>query len=201
MEPLPRVKPLKEVRVTEGCLSTTKKAGIPDYGMSDLQRRALLLALKEVQGTAPQPRSTLQTVDAFLMKMNCYACHEWRGTGGLEEPRAQYLTVYEAAAHSLGELGRLPPKLDVAGRKLTDEWFAKLLWGTGGGVRSYMTTRMPRFGQDNCVGFLPASRSRPNRRSRLRSIPAVCSNTIVPNWDAGSWGWALAAWVVCPVTG
>ncbi|WP_009961201.1 c-type cytochrome [Verrucomicrobium spinosum] len=156
VEPLPRVKPLKEVRVTEGCLSTTKKAGIPDYGMSDLQRRALLLALKEVQGTAPQPRSTLQTVDAFLMKMNCYACHEWRGTGGLEEPRAQYLTVYEAAAHSLGELGRLPPKLDVAGRKLTDEWFAKLLWGTGGGVRSYMTTRMPRFGQDNCVGFLPA---------------------------------------------
>jgi hypothetical protein len=48
---------------------------------------------------------------------------------------------------SLGELGHLPPKLDRAGRKLTTEWLAKLLWGRGGGVRPYMTARMPRFGE------------------------------------------------------
>ena len=61
----------------------------------------------------------------------------------------QYFTVNDATVHSLGEMGRLPPKLDVAGRKLTRAWFEKLLWGEGGGVRSYMTARMPRFGEAN----------------------------------------------------
>lgn len=153
-EPLPKAKPLAEVRLEEGCLSTVKRAGVPDYGMSELQRRAMLLAMKLVQGGSPEPQTPLQKVDAFFVKMNCYACHEWRGTGGLEEPRAQYLTVYDAAAHSLGEIGRLPPKLDAAGRKLTDAWFARLLWGQGGGVRTYMTARMPKFGKDNCLPFV-----------------------------------------------
>ncbi|HSJ03921.1 MAG TPA: hypothetical protein VK956_15770, partial [Verrucomicrobium sp.] len=141
---------------TAGCLSTAKKAGVPDYGMNDLQRRALLLALKKIQAGPPAPQTALQKLDGFFMKMNCYACHERRGTGGLEEARAQYLTVFDPAAHSLGEIGRLPPKLDVAGRKLTDEWLARLLWGSGGGVRNYMTARMPRFGKDNCEGSLAA---------------------------------------------
>ena len=139
-----------------GCLSTTKEAGIPDYALNDFEKRALTLALKLVQATpAPEPFTVLQKVDAHLMRMNCYACHEWRGTGGLEEPRAQYLTVNETVAHSLGEIGRLPPKLDNAGRKITSAWMEKLLWGSNGGVRSYMTVRMPRFGRENSEAFLP----------------------------------------------
>ncbi len=88
----------------------------------------------------------LEKSNAILMQMNCYACHEWRGKGGLEGARAQYFTVLDPTAHSLGELGRLPPKLDIVGRKLTQAWFEKLLWGQGGGVRPYMTARMPKFG-------------------------------------------------------
>jgi cytochrome c1 len=147
---------LASLKADRGCLSDTKKAGVPDYALSDFEKRALTLALKLVQATpAPEPLTTLQRVDAHLMRMNCYACHEWRGTGGLEEPRAQYLTVNETVAHSLGEIGRLPPKLDNAGRKLTPAWMEKLLWGSDGGVRPYMTVRMPRFGRENSEAFLP----------------------------------------------
>jgi mono/diheme cytochrome c family protein len=147
---------LASLRAGQGCLSASKKAGVPDYGLSDFEKRALTLALNLVQGKPkPEPLTALQKTDAFFMRMNCYACHEWRGTGGLEEPRAQYLTVYEASVHSLGEIGRLPPKLDSAGRKLTNEWMEKLLWGRDGGVRNYMTVRMPRFGRENSHAFLP----------------------------------------------
>jgi cytochrome c len=156
---------LAAVRPDQGCLSLEKKAGVPDYDMSEFQRRAVLLALKKIQSPPPAPLTALQQVDAFFMKMNCYACHEWRGTGGLEEPRAQYLTVHEPAAHSLGEIGMLPPKLDHVGRKLTDEWLAKLLWEGGGGVRPYMTSRMPKFGKSNSEGLIPALKEASKRET------------------------------------
>ncbi|MEZ0277214.1 MAG: c-type cytochrome [Roseimicrobium sp.] len=151
----PQRKAMAELSVGQGCLSKDKKAGVPDYGLSEFQVKALTLALKMVQAPEkPAPQTVAQKSHDFLIRMDCYACHEWRGTGGLEEARAQYLTVYEASAHSLGEIGRLPPKLDNAGRKLTKEWFEKLLWGSGGGVRSYMTVRMPRFGKENAQPFI-----------------------------------------------
>lgn len=148
-------KPLALLQADAGCLSSQKKAGIPDYGLSEFQLRALKLALARLRTGAPGVQTVLQKTDAYLMRMNCYACHEWRGTGGMEEPRAQYLTVIEPSAHSLGELGRLPPKLDHVGRKLTAGWMEKLLWGEDGGVRSYMTARMPRFGRENAEAFIP----------------------------------------------
>ncbi|WP_206026037.1 cytochrome c [Roseimicrobium sp. ORNL1] len=155
-EQAPGGKAMAELLAGQGCLSTKeKKAGVPDFGLSEFQVRALTLALKMVQASEkPAPQTVAQKSHDFLVRMDCYACHEWRGTGGLEEARSQYLTVYEAAAHSMGEIGRLPPKLDNAGRKLTKEWFEKLLWGSGGGVRGYMTARMPRFGQENTQAFI-----------------------------------------------
>lgn len=139
----------------QGCLSTQKKAGVPDYGLSEFQRHALQLAVKTVQTMSPTLETVTQRADAYFKRMNCYACHEWKGTGGLEEGRAQYFTVYEAVAHSLGEIGRLPPKLDAVGRKLTTAWMEKMLWGNHGGVRGYMTARMPRFGKENSAEIIP----------------------------------------------
>ena len=148
---------LAALQAGKGCLSDTKKAGVPDYGLSAAQKQALVLGLKLVQSTAqPQKQSAVAKSEAFLMRMNCYGCHEWHGQGGLEEPRGQYFTVIEPSAHSLGEIGRLPPKLDAAGRKLTQGWMEKLLWGQDGGVRTYMTARMPRFGKANSAAFIPA---------------------------------------------
>ena len=147
-------KGLDSLRPDTGCLSLEKKAGVPDYSLSAFQRRALTLALKKIQ-QPPTERTALEKVDAFLLRMNCYACHEWRGTGGPEEPRAQYFTTLDPTAHSLGELGRMPPKLDNAGRKITRAWLERLFWGEGGGVRPYMTARMPHFGQENMERLIP----------------------------------------------
>ncbi len=147
---------LASVQADHGCLSETKKAGVPDYALNAFEKHALTLALNLVRSSPqPAPLTVLEKTDAFLMRMNCYACHEWRGTGGMEEARSQYLTVSDPAAHSMGEIGRLPPKLDNAGRKLTPEWMARLLFGKDGGVRTYMTARMPRFGCENTDTFIP----------------------------------------------
>ncbi len=149
-------RPLISLQADQGCLSAQKKAGVPDYGLNDFQIRALRLALAKLKAeAAPAPLTAAAKCDAFFTRMNCYACHEFAGKGGLEEPRAQYFTVNDATVHSLGELGRLPPKLDAAGRKLTQAWFEKLLWGEDGGVRPYMTGRMPRFGEENAAPIIP----------------------------------------------
>jgi cytochrome c1 len=144
-----------KAQTDRGCLSMEKKAGIPDYGLSDFQKRAIKLALVRMQSKqAPPTLSVHDKVDTEFTRMNCYACHEWQNKGGLEEARGQYFTVLDPTAHSLGELGRLPPKLDMVGRKLTRAWFEKLLWGEGGGVRPYMTARMPRFGEANAAPLI-----------------------------------------------
>jgi hypothetical protein len=85
-------------------------------------------------------------VTAKFEQLNCLACLEWRGRGGVEAGRTRFFTATDSAVESLGEIGHLPPKLDQAGRKLTAAWLEKLLAGTGGGVRPAMTARMPRFG-------------------------------------------------------
>lgn len=147
--------PMAKLQPDHGCLSTEKISEVPDYGFSEFQRQALVLAVRSVQTTTPAPDTAAQKVDTYFQRMNCYACHERNGTGGLEAARAQYFTVYEAVAHSLGEIGRLPPKLDIVGRKLTTAWMEKMLWGDHGGVRGYMTARMPRFGRTNSAEIIP----------------------------------------------
>ena len=69
----------------------------------------------------------------------------------------------------MGEIGQLPPKLDMAGRKLTPEWLAKVLWGEGGGVRPYLPARMPKFGVA-AAGDLPATLAEACRPERPRII-------------------------------
>lgn len=139
-----------------GCLAPTLPAAIPDYALEERQRRALAAALRTVQATPRAPAlAAEQRVAVRFEQLNCYACHEWRGRGGAEPARAKYFVANDGAVESLGELGHLPPKLDAAGRKLTPAWLAKLLWGHGGGVRPYMTARMPRFGEAAAGDLVP----------------------------------------------
>ncbi|TLD69369.1 c-type cytochrome [Phragmitibacter flavus] len=147
-------KTLTKLNPKNGCLSTSPNEA-PHFSLNAAQRSALQLALTTIQQTpAPAPLNATQKSDRFLAQMNCYACHEWNGKGGLEKARAQYFTVNNPTAHSLGEIGLLPPKLNHAGRKLTRAWLEKLLWGENGGVRPYMTARMPRFGKENAESFI-----------------------------------------------
>lgn len=145
---------LTALQPDRGCLAPKPAAGVPDFALNDGQRRALVAALTAVKA-GPAPKLTAdQRVAVKLEQLNCYACHEWRGRGGAGE-RAKLFTAEASAIDSLGELGYLPPKLDAAGRKLTPEWLAKLLWGGGGGVRPYMRTRMPRYGEAAAGDLVP----------------------------------------------
>jgi mono/diheme cytochrome c family protein len=131
---------------TAGCLAEKQPTGTPRFDLNDLQKRALRLALAEIQKPAPQ-LTAQQQIDWQMSRLNCYACHDRDGKGGPEDPRAQFFGVNDPTAESLGELAHLPPNLDKVGRKLTRGWFEKILWGQNGSVRPYMDIRMPNFGQ------------------------------------------------------
>ncbi|MBE2282659.1 MAG: c-type cytochrome [Prosthecobacter sp.] len=137
---------LTKLDAAKGCLAEKQPSGTPRFDLNDLEKRALKLALAEIQKPA-QKLTAQQRVDWQMSRLNCYACHDRDGKGGPEDPRAQYFGVNDATAESIGQLGHLPPNLDKVGRKLTRGWFEKTLWGEGGSVRPYMDTRMPNFGQ------------------------------------------------------
>lgn len=152
----PIASPLAAMHVDRGCLASAPADNAPWFGLSAAQVAALARAVREIQSAAPLvARTPEQQVTASMEQLNCHACHEWRGKGGADAVRSKFFTATESAAESLGELGRVPPKLDAAGRKLTPEWLEKLLWGSGGGVRGYMTVRMPRFGRAAAAELVP----------------------------------------------
>jgi len=154
----PSVKPLTALQadVPAGCLSATPRAGVPDFRLSELHRRALRLALATLRSN-PEPVAITPAlaVDHYMTRMNCYACHARDGKGGVEPARADYFGSKDEGSQSLGEMGYLPPSLDHTGRKLTKEWWGKLLWGEGGAVRPYLKTRMPTFGRENSEVIFP----------------------------------------------
>ena len=131
-----------------GCLADSTPARAPDFGLDGTQREALRAALRRLAGDAsflrPDPAGD---VGRFLARMNCYACHARGGRGGVDPALQRFFTVTDASAEALGEMGNLPPALDHVGRKLTREWWAKLLWEGGGEVRPYQLARMPAFGR------------------------------------------------------
>lgn len=139
--------PLGQGKPDRGCLSTRQTDGIPYFGLSAPQRRAIQNAFSIVQAGAPKPRSANEEIAWQFARLNCYACHARDGVGGPEAGRAAYFGANDAGAEALGELAHIPPKLDRVGRKLTRGWFEKILWGSDGGVRPYMNTRMPDFGR------------------------------------------------------
>lgn len=161
---------LAELTPGRGCLAEAPDATVPDFALGAGQRQALGAALRAVRAQAQPPvRTAEQRVTAKFEQLNCYACHEWRGRGGAEPARAKHFIVQDSGAESLGEMGHLPPKLDHAGRKLTPAWLAKLLWGEGGGVRPYMSARMPRYGEV-AAGDLPAALAEACRPAKPQEI-------------------------------
>ncbi|MCA9179493.1 MAG: c-type cytochrome [Planctomycetales bacterium] len=133
------------LRLEQGCLSERADGKAPQFGLSDLQRMALRAATRQPAGdNATQIHQTLTS-------FNCYACHNRGEIGGVEPARD---AVFQTTMQEMGDEGRIPPKLDEAGAKLTDAWIDKIL-NEGAKDRPYMHTRMPRFGLPNVGPIRP----------------------------------------------
>jgi mono/diheme cytochrome c family protein len=128
-----------------GCLDPRVAAGRPRFSLTDEQRTALRTALAGVQKAAAPPTAA-QRIDRTLTAFNCYGCHMRGGKGGPDSGRAAYFG-YEVVV-DLGDEGRLPPALNEVGAKLTTAGFDDALFD-GARYRTYMATRMPRFGGAN----------------------------------------------------
>ncbi len=81
-----------------------------------------------------------------MTALNCYACHSREGQGSPTGLRRAYFKAVGTV--DLGEEGAIPPTLDGVGAKLRPAWLQQVLL-KGAGVRPYMATRMPQFGEAN----------------------------------------------------
>jgi len=153
----PTAKPLGSLDpgATGGCFSERPVGGaVPYYGLDLVQRRALSAALRRLGLRGPlDPEGEI----GWRMKqLNCYACHERAGKGGPETSREVYFGFADAKATVMGRWGNLPPSLDHVGRKLTDGWLERVLFGSpgDGSVRPHLAARMPGFPKDQVAPLL-----------------------------------------------
>ena len=164
IEPRPASKPLAELRADAGCLAAEPRSGVPDYDLSPRQRTALAAALKP-EGKKPSDR---EGIARTLVAFNCYSCHARDGVGGVEEGRNE---AFATTQKEMGDEGRIPPLLTGVGGKLTEAWLKHVL-ADGAKDRTYMLTRMPKFGEGN-VGHL----------AKLMEIADAVEPVPVPHFD------------------
>ena len=141
-----------DVESTDGCLSTSIRAGLPDYKLTEPQRQQLIATIKN-QSRLSQPDTAANQVKKTLATFNCYACHERDGIGG---PNDVISANYFASVGEidLGEEGKIPPTLNHVGAKLKATAIESILGSQDLHVRHYMKTRMPNFGPENLQAFI-----------------------------------------------
>lgn len=140
---IPVAKPVGELATSDanrGCLAD-KPGQAPRFDLSDDQRKAIRAALAK-KAEPPSDKTRMATT---LAAFNCTACHARDDYGGVAADRNAHFT---SAEKELGDDGRLPPPLTLAGAKLNKVTMKKVLFD-GDAVRPYMGTRMPQFGEPN----------------------------------------------------
>jgi mono/diheme cytochrome c family protein len=136
-----RTPPLIEINQwNDGCLSSRPRAEIPHFSFTSSQRKAITAA-----GTTRAQPGPEEIIAQTLTALRCYACHQRKGMGGPSHERRKYFQVTEQMAESYGDFGRISPKLDHLGRKLTHQWLRRILAEGHGEVRPYLATRMPHY--------------------------------------------------------
>ncbi len=133
-----------------GCLDRQGKS-TPRYGLSEAQTAAITAAI-ENEGKPARHTSATHELDQTLVRLNCIACHQRGHVGGIVPARDPF---FISDMPEMGDEGRIPPRLNGVGAKLTTEWLDHI-FASGAKDRPYMLTRMPKFGTSN-VGQLTQS--------------------------------------------
>ena len=135
----------------DGCLSPSIRKGLPDYQLTDSQKRQIVAALEANQGNLAS--DSKRQVTKTLATFNCYACHQREGIGGPNDELA--LNYFNSVGEiDLGEEAKIPPTLNHTGAKLKSSALKSILSEQDLHVRHYMRTRMPNFGLENLQPFL-----------------------------------------------
>lgn len=139
-----KARSLGDLRADRGCLSQ-RDTRTPRYTLTPDQRADLTAAIDHIKkwGTRPRSPAPVDMGRLTLDVMQCRACHESCGVGGVPQGINAYFHSDEEA--ELGDEGRLPPNLTDVGAKLTTHWLRQIML-EGGRARPYMRTRMPQFG-------------------------------------------------------
>lgn len=135
---------LADLNDSGGCMGG--EGSSPRFALSQQQRSLIKGAMKQLEGPALNDRSM---VNKTLAALNCIACHDQEGLGGISPERNPYFT---GTREALGDQGRIPPPLTHVGAKLTKDWLSQVMVH-GRRQRLYLNTRMPQFGEEN-VGHL-----------------------------------------------
>jgi mono/diheme cytochrome c family protein len=141
-------RPLAKLARQGGCLELAPAKGLPNYQLSEKQSAALAKAIELLQQPLT-PIAAPERIVHTMLTMNCYACHQRDGAGGVPRDRD---SLFVSDDKDLGDEGRIPPLLTGAGDKLRPEWLATVLYRSGI-ARPYMHTRMPQFGQPNLASL------------------------------------------------
>jgi mono/diheme cytochrome c family protein len=112
---------------------------VPHYKLDPAQRKSIQAALAAISDESVVVESPLQTQ---MLKLNCYACHNRDGRGGVGPKRRRYFETVGLV--DIGDEGRLPPPLDHVGRKLNKKGLEDALKGAIS-IRPHMFVRMPKF--------------------------------------------------------
>jgi len=140
-----------------GCLGAKINAPTPDFGLDSRQRAALGKALSKMQNVtdATPPLTAADVAQRSMTALNCYACHQRDGRGGVEPARNH---VFLSNQPEMGDEGRLPPPLTGVGAKLAEAWLKRVV-ERGDKSRPYMFTRMPGFGAELAAPLVAALQS------------------------------------------
>ncbi len=131
-------------RESKGCLSNSEWDG-PRY---DFPAPALARMFQGVLMAATSAKVEDVELDQLarrIYNLNCTACHEIDGAGGVPEALQVYFTSLDDHA-DLGDEGRFPPHLNDVGAKLTTPWFEEVMQESGR-ARPYLAARMPQYGE------------------------------------------------------
>ena len=137
---------LIDVNPEYGCL--VEDGGGPRYTLTADEKQAMIAALAKLRGAqyAPAP------LDAHARRveaLNCTACHEQNGAGGIPEALDVFFRSTDERV-DLGDEGRLPPEITGVGSKLTAHWMEQVLT-EGARARPYLGVRMPSFGEEGAA--------------------------------------------------
>ncbi|MEZ6124409.1 MAG: c-type cytochrome [Planctomycetaceae bacterium] len=156
------------MNVTAGCLASDRSqlpAGVPAFQLTSQQISDIGAAIRSNARQGDFEPSAQQQIAATLLTLNCYACHQRDGRGGV--PREQD-DLFVGTIPEMGDEGRIPPHLDGAGDKLQENWLKHIL-NQGAKDRPYMLTRMPKFGEQN-VGPLVSLLAKTDQRTEVSDV-------------------------------